>query len=89
MNTHQEDSMNLRKISPYLMSGFIAAVGLFFIATGFIGPTFLELQAPGSYYLLGQSIFFIIAAASTAYLPNVGFGGAKMPRLGPGPVTPK
>jgi hypothetical protein len=60
--------MHRTRLLPYLMSGFIAAVGLFFIAAGFIGAGYLELQAPGRHYLLGLSIFLVLVGALMAFL---------------------
>jgi hypothetical protein len=54
------------------MSGFIAAVGLFFILAGYVGPGYLELQAPGRYYLLGLSIFFVLLGTLMAFLARRG-----------------
>lgn len=64
--------MNLNKMLPYLVSVCISAVGLFFIAAGFIGPTFLKLKAPGSHYLLGLSIIFVFVGALASYLTRRG-----------------
>ena len=60
--------MKLNRIMPYIVSAFIAAVGLFFMTAGYIGPTYLELEQPGSYYLQGLSIFFVFAGILTAFL---------------------
>jgi hypothetical protein len=64
--------MSVNKMLPYLMSGFIAAVGLFFILAGYVGPGYLELQAPGRYYLLGLSIFFVLLGTLMAFLARRG-----------------
>jgi hypothetical protein len=60
--------MKLNRTLPYTVSVFIAAVGLFFITTGYVGPIYLELEQPGSYYLLGLSIFFVFSGILTAFL---------------------
>lgn len=64
--------MDYKKMFPHVVSGFIVAVGLFFIFAGFVGPSYLELQAPGSHYLLGVSVFFVAVGVLTFYLTRRG-----------------
>ncbi len=59
--------MNLRRYFPYLVSVFIICVGLFFIAAGFTGRPYLEVKPPGSRFLLGLSIFFVVVGLLAAY----------------------
>ena len=64
--------MNVKGYFPYLVSGFITCVGLFFLAAGFIGGPYLEAEPPGRHVLLGLSIFFIVVGLLAAVLVRQG-----------------
>jgi hypothetical protein len=56
----------------YVVTGYIIAVGLFFMVSSLIDGTFLDLEPPASYFLVVLSIIFIGAGIYSIFLLNRG-----------------
>jgi hypothetical protein len=64
--------MNWQQDFPYVVAGYLIAVGLFFILSDILGANFLAAKPPGKYYLLGISIVFIASGAAAFVLKRQG-----------------
>jgi predicted CopG family antitoxin len=64
--------MYLKKIFPYIVAGYVIAVGLFFCASVLLEGAFINPKPPGSRFLLAVSIMFIGAGVFFIYLYSRG-----------------
>ena len=64
--------MYLKRNCPYIVAGYVTAVGLFFSYSAFIEGAFLDPEPPGSHFLAVLSIIFIGAGIYFIYLLNRG-----------------
>lgn len=64
--------MYLKKNFPYLVAGYVIAVGLFFSVSALIKGIFLDPEPPGSHFLTVLSIIFIGAGIYSIYLLSHG-----------------
>lgn len=64
--------MNLYRDFPYLVAGYLIAVGLFFILSDILGAAYLSAASPEKYYLYGVSVIFIVCGALSFYLKYQG-----------------
>ena len=64
--------MYLKKNFPYVVSGYVIAVGVFFCAISLIDGAFLDPEPPGSYFLVALSVLFIGTGTYCTYLHSRG-----------------
>ena len=64
--------MYLKKNFPYIVAGFVIAVGVFFCVSALIEGALLDPEPPGSHFLIAFSIMFIGAGFYSIYLLNQG-----------------
>jgi hypothetical protein len=64
--------MYLKKNFPYVVAGYIIAVGVFFCISTLFEGALIDPEPPGSHFLLVFSIFSIGAGTYSIYLLNRG-----------------
>jgi hypothetical protein len=64
--------MNLKKNLPYVVAGYVVAVGVFFGLSALMEGEFLDPEPPGKHYLLVVSIVFMCSGIYAIYLINRG-----------------
>jgi hypothetical protein len=66
------NGMYLKKRFPYLVAGYLIAVGSIFCSFSLIEGIFLDPEPPGSYFLIVISIIFICTGLYYIYLLSQG-----------------
>ncbi|MEE4264453.1 MAG: hypothetical protein V2I56_17350 [Desulfobacteraceae bacterium] len=64
--------MNLNKNLPYIIAGFVIAVGVFFCVSALLNGVLVDPEPPGGHFLIGISIIFIGAGIYFLYLLSQG-----------------
>lgn len=64
--------MNLKKIIPYAIAGYVILVGVFFGISTLFNGVFVDPEPPGSYFLIVISIIFIGVGFCVLYLLSQG-----------------
>jgi hypothetical protein len=64
--------MHLKENFPYVVAGYVIAVGVFFCVSALIEGALLDPAPPGSHFLIVFSIIFIGAGIYSIYLLNQG-----------------